>query len=227
MIDYEELSRMKLFAGIEPGELASLLGCVSARQATYAKDEFIIEEGDHVAEFGVVLAGRGRSVKWDASGRMVIITLLEKGGVFGVLLAARQEQKSSVFIQALDELSVLLLPYDELVARCERNCQKHERLLRNYISAMADKGLELHERISCLLRPTIRDKIITYLRQISRERQSRIFEIPLNRNTMAEYLNVERSALSRELSAMKRDSIIDYHRNSFKLLGIPGEIQNH
>jgi CRP-like cAMP-binding protein len=219
VFDYEELTRMPLFSGIKQDELAGLLDCVSARRAEYAKDGFIVEEGDHVSEFGVVLAGLGRSVKWDASGKMAIITLLEKGGVFGVLLAARQEQASSVFVQAVDDISVLLVPYDKLVARCERNCPQHELLLRNYISAVADKGLELHERISCLLRPTVRDKITAYLRKISCERKSRIFDIPLNRNTMAEYLNVERSALSRELSAMKRDGLIDYHRNSFKLPG--------
>jgi CRP-like cAMP-binding protein len=218
MIDYEELSRMKLFAGIEPGELAELLRCVSARQAGYARDEFIVEEGEHVSEFGVVLAGHGRSVNWDASGKMVIITLLEKGSEFGVLLAARQEQISSVFVQAADDISVLLIPYDKLVARCERACPRHERLLRNYIAAVAEKGLELHERLSCLLKPTVRDKIMNYLRKMSRERQSLIFDIPLNRNTMAEYLNVERSALSRELSSMKREGLIDYHRNSFRLL---------
>ncbi len=218
MVDYEELSRMEMFSGIEPGELAELLGCLSARRAEYAKDEFIVEEGNYVPDFGVILSGHGRSVKWDASGRMFIVTLLEKGSVIGVLLAARRERESSVFVQAVDDAAVLLIPFDKLVARCERACSKHEVLLRNYISAVADKGLVLHERISCLLRPTVREKVMLYLRQAAKERRSRVFDIPLNRNAMAEYLNVERSALSRELSAMKRDGLIDYHLNSFKLL---------
>ncbi len=218
MIDYKELSQIELFSGIEQDELAGLLGCLSARRAEYAKDEFIIEEGSHVTDFGVVLSGHVRSVKWDASGKMFIVTLLEKGDVIGVLLAARQARESSVFVQAVDDAAVLLIPFNKLVARCERACPKHEVLLRNYIAAIANKGLVLHERISCLLRPTVREKIMLYLRQASKERRSQIFDIPLNRNTMAEYLNVERSALSRELSAMKRDGLIDYHRISFKLL---------
>ncbi len=149
---------------------------------------------------------------------MFIVTLLEKGSVIGVLLAARQERESSVFVQAVDDAAVLLIPFDKLIARCERACPKHEVLLRNYIAAIADKGLVLHERISCLIMPTVREKIMLYLRQASQERRRRVFDIPLNRNNMAEYLNVERSALSRELSAMKRDGLIDYHRNSFRLL---------
>lgn len=81
-----------------------------------------------------------------------------------------------------------------------------------------DDVLVLHERIDCLLRPTIREKILTYLWWMSREQQKRTFTIPMNRNAMAEYLNVERSALSRELSYMKRDGVIDYHKNTFRLL---------
>lgn len=104
------------------------------------------------------------------------------------------------------------IPFERVLARCEKACPRHDRLLRNYISIVAKKGLVLHERIDCLLRPTIREKILTYLQCIAREQQKRTFTIPMNRNSMAEYLNVERSALSRELSYMKRDGIIDYHK---------------
>ena len=110
------------------------------------------------------------------------------------------------------------IPFERVLARCEKACPRHDRLLRNYISIVAKKGLVLHERIDCLLRPTIREKILTYLQCIAREQQKRTFTIPMNRNSMAEYLNVERSALSRELSYMKRDGIIDYHKNTFRLI---------
>ncbi len=97
-------------------------------------------------------------------------------------------------------------------------CPRHEKLLRNYLGIVAEKGLVLHERIDCLLKPSLREKIMNYLLRVSREQQSRTFSIPMNRNEMADYLNIERSALSRELSRMKRDGLIDYHRDSFKLL---------
>jgi CRP-like cAMP-binding protein len=90
--------------------------------------------------------------------------------------------------------------------------------MRNYVYAVAQKGLELHERIDCLLKPTVREKILTYLRKLSREQQNRIISIPFNRNTMAEYLNVDRSALSRELSIMKKEGLIDYRKNHFTIL---------
>jgi len=218
MLDYEDLAQTKLFSGIVPEEIAVLLDCVQAKRTQYAKDEMIIEEGSRVQTFGVLLSGHGRSIKWDASGRLIIITLLQKGSEIGVLLAASPEHDSPVSVQAQEDVSVLLISYDRLFARCERACQKHETLLRNYIGIVAEKGLVLHERINCLLKPTLRDKILTYLLRASREQQSRTVSIPMNRNSMAEYLNIERSALSRELSYMKRDGLIDYHKNRFKLL---------
>lgn len=219
MVEYiEDLAQTKLFSGIEPKEIAGLLDCIHGRQVEYAKDAMIIEEGSRVYEFGIMLSGHGRSMKWDATDRLITITLLQKGSEIGVLLAANPEHESPVFVQAQEDVSILLIPYDCMFAHCKKACPRHERLLRNYIGIVAEKGLVLHERIDCLLKPSLREKIMNYLLQISREQQSPSFTIPMNRNAMAEYLNIERSALSRELSYMKRDGLIDYHRNDFKLL---------
>jgi len=215
-----DLSQTKLFAGIEPDKIAALLDCVHARRVDYLKDEMIVEEGNRIHEFGIMLSGHGRSIKWDASDRLIIITLLQAGSEIGVLLAANPEQESPVSVQAVDDVSVMLIPYDCMLARCKKNCPQHEKMLRNYIGIVAEKGLVLHERINCLLKPTLRDKILTYLLRVSREQLCKTFVIPMNRNAMSEYLNIERSALSRELSYMKRDGLIDYHRNSFRLIGI-------
>lgn len=214
----EDLSHMKLFSGIEPQEIAGLLDCLHARRVHYNRDEMIIEEGSCVHKFGVMLSGHARSIKWDASDRLIILTLLEKGSELGVLLAAQPGKASPVSVEALDDVSVLQIPFDRITAHCVKACPKHERLLRNYISIVAEKGLILHERINCLLKPTVREKILAYLLRVSREQNSASFQIPLNRNALAEYLNVERSALSRELSSMRRDGLIDYHLDCFKLL---------
>jgi CRP-like cAMP-binding protein len=217
MINTDALAGIRLFRGIEPSALGELLSCLGARVADYRKNDLMVEEGDAVDEFGVILSGHARSVKWDASGRVIILTLLERGGEFGVLVAAKQGSVSPVTIQAQDDVSVLFIPYRRLVTRCERSCGSHEALLQNYVGILADKGLELHERINCLLRPSAREKILVYLRRISCEQGSLAVELPLNRGEMASYLNIERSALSRELSAMQRDGLIAYRRNEFLL----------
>lgn len=222
MIEYvEELARTKLFSGIASTQITGLLKCIHARKADYAENEMIIAQGSRVHEFGIMLSGHGRSIKWDAADRLITITLLKKGSEIGVLLAASPEHESPVSVQAQEPAAVLLISYDRLLARCHKTCPHHERLLRNFIGIVAEKGLVLHERIDCLLKPSLREKIMNYLVRVSREQQSRIFSIPLDRKAMAEYLNIERSALSRELSYMKRDGLIDYHKNSFRLLDMP------
>ena len=220
-MNYENLGQTKLFFGLNTKEITGLLDCLHARRVEYAKDEMIIEEGSQIHEFGLLLSGYGRSIKWDTSGRLIIITLLQKGSEIGVLLAANPEHKSPVSVQAQEEVSMLLISYNRLLALGSKACPGYEKLLRNYIGIVAEKELVLHERIDCLLKPSLRDKIMNYLLRVSREKQGNTFTIPMNRNAMAEYLNIERSALSRELSYMKRDRLIDYHKNSFKLKGIP------
>jgi len=213
-----DLAKTNLFSGIEPDKIISLLDCIQARCVEYKKDAFIIEEGSTVYDFGIILSGHAQAVKWDISNRLIIITLLKKGSETGVILAASLDHKSPVTLQAKDDVSILLIPFDSVFARCSKSCPWHDKLLRNYVGIVAEKGLILHERIDCLLKSTVRKKIFAYLTRISNEQQAWMFTIPLNRNEMAEYLNVERSALSRELSNMKKEGLIDYHKNCFKLL---------
>ncbi|MEA4816039.1 MAG: Crp/Fnr family transcriptional regulator [Lachnospiraceae bacterium] len=214
----KDLADTNLFSGITPNEISGLLDCVHAKLVDYEKDEFILEEGNRTYDFGIILSGRARAIKWDSTDRVIIITLLQKGSEIGVILAASLDHKSPVSVQAQEKVSILLIPFDYLLARCKKSCPCHERLLRNYINIVAEKGLLLHERMNCLLKPTVREKIMTYLMRVSCEKQSLDFVLPFNRNGMAEYLNVERSALSRELSNMKKDKVIDYNKNSFRLL---------
>jgi len=213
-----QLMSIDLFSNIDTCELSGLLECVGARCVEYKAGDFIIEESAITSEFGIMLTGRGRSIKWDASGKIVTITLIEPGGVMGVMLVAKGNRKSPVAVQATQNATVMLIPFNNLLSRCNKNCPQHEQLLKNYIGAVAEKGLELHERINCLLKPSAREKIISYLQRVSREHQSKIFAIPMNRNAMAEYLNIERSALSRELSRMKKDGVIEYRKSEFELL---------
>ena len=217
-VDVACLAGMDLFAGMAEDDIRQLLHCTLARPVAYRKDDLIVEEGSTVHDFGVVLSGHARSMKWDSSGKIIIISLLSRGSEIGVMLAARHEQRSPVSVQALDDVVVLKIPYSRLMARCEKACDCHEQLLGNYIAAVAAKGLVLHERIDCLLRPSVRDKILTYLRRLARDQGSADIHVPFNRNTMAEYLNIERSALSRELSQMKQDGLIAYRLNNFTLL---------
>jgi len=217
-VNLNELAETDFFCGIEPKQIRVLLDCVSARCVQYSKGDFIVEEGEVVNEFGILLSGDARSIRWYSENKPTIINLIKKGSEIGVLIAPSKTKISPVSVQAQNNVSVLLIRYDSLIDFC-KGYEWYNRFLLNYINIIANKGIAFYERINSLLKPTIREKVLTYLLRVSnKNNRSKSFVIPLNRNEMAEYLNVERSALSRELSNMKKDNLIDYHKNRFKLL---------
>ena len=211
------LERSPFFDGIRPSDIKKMIGCLGAAYKEYEKNETVLWEDSVVTQVGIILSGHARSIKVNTSGKLVIVTLLEEGGYIGALLAASRHRKSPVSVQATDRLSVLFFPVERLLTSCHHACPCHARLLSNFLSGVAEKALVLHDRNDCLIKPTIRDKVLTYLTRVANEKNSRAFTIPLDRNAMAEYLNVDRSALSRELAGMKRDGLIDYHKNHFTL----------
>ncbi|WP_242950527.1 Crp/Fnr family transcriptional regulator [Clostridium acidisoli] len=219
MIEHIEiLKQTSLFYGIKMEEIEKILKCMYARFVEFEKDEMIICEGSEINDIGILLSGYGRSIKQDESGKTSIITLLKPGSFIGILLAASKNRKSPVSVQAQEHLSVLFIPIENFISGYINDCPKYNVLLRNYIDAIAEKAMILHDRNDCLIKSSVREKVLSYLKRVAKEEGSNTFTTPFDRNDMAEYVNVERSALSRELSRMKKDGIIDYYKNSFKLL---------
>ena len=216
-MDYT-IERLHIFSGINKNDAEKMIKCLHAEYREYEKNEIVLLEGSQITKIGIVLSGHARSSKTDASGKSVIISLLEEGSYIGVLLAASFDRKSPVTVQATERLSVLFFRMEQAVGICGSVCQCHKTLLLNLFDGIAEKALALHDRNDCLIKQTIRDKALTFLTRVANEKVSRSFMVPLDRKAMAEYLNVDRSALSRELSNMKKDGLIDFYKNSFKLL---------
>lgn len=212
------LLRSKLFSGLAPEKLSDLLFCLRAQREEFAPGEPVVQEGDRVQSVGLVLGGHGHSLKSGRDGEPLIVSLLGPGSFVGILLAASRNHLSPVTVEAIDALSVIFFPAERLIFPCEKGCADHALLVRNFLDSVAEQSLTLNDRIACLLRPTVREKVLSYLSPISEEHgKNREFTIPLDRNAMARYLNVERSALSRELSRMKAEGLIDYRKNRFRL----------
>lgn len=213
----QNLTESRLFANISREDIHRLLSCLQARWMTYHEETIVVREGDCIRDFGILLSENGCSFRTDGDGRTVTITLLQKGSEIGVILAASPGHKSPVSVEVQKGASILFISYPNMMNNCTRNCTCHKQLLQNFIGIVAEKGLVLHERINCLLKPSVREKIMTYLTRMAQESGQQIFTIPLDRNSMAEYLNIERTALSRELSRMKKDGILDFHKSTFHL----------
>lgn len=210
--------KTNLFAGISAQDTGRLLSCLKARAVGYARDTLVIEEGSPAPIFGILLSGSGRSFKTDGQGNTLTVTLLKKGSEIGAILAACPGRASPVSVTVEQGSFLLVIPCNGLTGGCAKNCPCHRQLIHNYIGIVAEKGMVLHERLDCLLRPAAREKILTYLKRISAAAGSSTFTVPLDRKAMAQYLNMDRSALSRELSRMKKDGLIDFYKSTFRLL---------
>lgn len=176
----------------------------------------MIGEDSCMRYFDVPLNRQGRSYRIDLSGHTVTITLFREGSETGVSLAAGREYKSPVSVGVLEGPSALFVSCTGLTdSRC-RNCPCHKQLLQGSMSIVAQKGLVFRKRIDCLLEPAVREKTLTCLNCISRERGSSSFTTPMGRDAMAEYLDTGRNALSRGLSRVKVDGILDRYKNQFR-----------
>lgn len=212
------LSQSRLFWGIAPNDIQKILICLAAVCKKYEKDEMVVFEGDPVNDVGIILQGMAQSTKLNINGKQTIVSIHYPGGYTAILTAASRERKCPMSVQALEPLTVLFIPIKNILTRCPVSCVSHEKLLGNLFDSIAERALELHDRNDCLIMPTIRDKVLTYLTKVCREAEKQTVLIPFDREAMAKYLNVDRSALSRELAWMKRDGLIDFYKNEFKLL---------
>lgn len=220
-MNYNDMERLQLFRGLNATDIRKVCDCLGAYTRNYGKGEPVIRFGETQSCFGTVLGGRAHSSKTDLSGKAYTVTVIKEGGYIGALLAG-SKRSSIVNITADDRLTVLFIPVGKLVRQCSQNCSAHIKVLSNYIEAISEKALFMHEHIDCLNKPTSREKILTYLlgkagRAGGGYVNSNI-EIEFDRNGMAKHLNIERSSLSRELSNMKKDGLIDYYKNMFRLL---------
>jgi len=209
-----DLADNPLFYEISADTISDILACADARVANYTKGELLIAEQDEVSDIGIILSGEAQASMLDQSGKRFILAELSKGSVFGDVMAASNTKRSHVTVTAITDVKVMLIPFRNAVGLQTAD----NRLLLNLFNVVSRKYFELQERINCIIKPTLREKILFYLNSVSERECRGMFHIPFSREGLAEYLNADRSALSRELSAMKRDGLIDYYKNTFRLL---------
>ncbi len=208
----EILLQTQLFEGMTREEIARLVQCLGRRRRSYRIGERVWYRGDRVMAAGVVLSGALRAETVTEDGRRELATQHGAGAVFGDILMAGVEE-SPVDIIAAAETEILFLPYERLMRGCERRCEAHERLRRNLLKSMADKYWQQRRHMDCLRAVGLRAKLLCYLRQQSGGAAE--FTLPLDRQAMADYLAVNRSALCRELARMKAEGLLDYRKNHF------------
>ena len=214
------LEQIKLFNHINPAELEALLSFLGCHVKTIQRKKYIYHVGDQLNEFGIVLNGEVRIENVDFWGNTSIIAHLSNGAIFAEsYVLANKPLSVDVIAQKTSEILFIstqklfqFVPAEQSAISSAKNT-----LVQNLLLACSQKNLHLSHRIFHTSSKTIRGRVISYLSFLSKEKESASFDIPFNRQQLADYLNVDRSALSHELSKMQKDGLITINKNHFSL----------
>ena len=207
-----------LFDGIAPQDMDGMLGCIGYHIRTYQKGEIISLEEENIEHVGVVLEGAVDMIKEDLWGNRTMLVRTYPEDVFGETFACGAESLSVVSFQAAQNTKVLFLSFCRVMHTCTHACIFHQTLIENMVRLIARKNRELMRKVEVVSKKTLREKILAYLSIQAQTQGKNTFDIPLGRVEWAEYLCADRSALTRELAKMKEEGLIDYQKNTFKIL---------
>lgn len=211
------LQRSVLFQGVSPHEMHEVLSCLGARCVAFEKDERIFRVGDGVDTLGVVLSGSVLVGSEDYWGNGNIIARIGPGGLFAEAFACLPDEASTVNVVAASACRIAFLDVRRITDTCVSSCAYHQRIIRNLLMVLACKNLTLTRKVEHVTKRTTREKVLAYLSSCSQQAGSSRFDIPFNRQQLADYLAVERSALSSCLGKMQREGLISFKKNRFEL----------
>lgn len=215
---FETLKNNPLFQGIAFSDFERMLACLSAKTAHYKKDEVILLSGAAVSFVGLILSGGVKVLKEDADGRIVLLAELGVSGLFGEVFACAGIDHSPVTVQAAENAEILFINYRRIITSCTAACPFHARLIENMLKLIARKSLALNQKIEILSRRTTRGKLLAFFDM--QKGMAKKFTIPYNREELADFLCVDRSAMSNELCKMRDEGLITFNKNEFEILSV-------
>ena len=213
-------SKIPIFQGIEEPEIASLLQCLQATERTYQKGETILSEGSITENMGIVLSGMALISCGDIWGNTSVLGHVTPGSVFAEVYACIPGEPLLITVSAAEDTTVLFMNVGRILSTCTNACPFHTRLARNLLTVCAHKSLQLSQRILHTSSKSIRGRLMSYFSQCAKQAGNHIFHIPYNRQQLADYLGVDRSAMCHELSKMQKEGLISYEKNRFSLNNI-------
>ena len=215
---FDILSQCPLFAGISQEELKSMLSCLDGRIIQTPKGSPVFLEGEPASFVGVVLSGKVQILRTDFYGNRSVLTVVSPGGLFAEAFACAEVETLPVSAVALESTSVLLLDCKRVLTSCPNACPFHSKLVRNLLRGIAQKNLMLTQKIRCMSQKTTREKLMEFLLEQAKQHGRAEFVIPYDRQALADYLGVERSAMSAEISKLRKAGQIDCTGSRFRIL---------
>lgn len=217
MQDFIDIIKMNaLFEGIPSHELQKVFIYMNAYQKCYEVDETILHVGDTIHSIGILIDGEVQVYREDMDGKQHMIVELHKGDMFAEVFVCASITKSPVHVLANKKTQILHLDYEKLIHTCDNKSSYHTKIIENMLKLIANKNLTLNEKIEILSKRTTRERLLLYFHKLGKGNNQ--FTIPFNREELATYLCVERSAMSAELSRMQKDGLINIHKNHVTIL---------
>lgn len=209
-----------LFMGIDEKAMLPLLQCMQAQKRSYRKGSVLFSADEPATALGLVLSGRINTVHQDVFGGNSIVGSSEKGQLFCEAFSCSTSGRMPVSVVAQTDCEVLLIQTERILHTCANSCAQHHKISENLVHILAEKYVSLNQKVIHLSERTTRRKLLSYLSEQAKDAKDGVFAIPFNQQELADYLFIDRSGLSMELNKMKREGIIDFDREKFRLLQI-------
>ena len=211
------LKQTKLFAGVEEEDVFSMLSCLGARLRTYKKGEYVLRQGQRLSDILVLAEGSLYIQKDDYWGNRSILGHIGVGEIFGEAYASPESGALLNDVVAVENSSVFFFDVKRVITTCSSACRFHTLVVQNLFLKKKKKNRSLVQKLDYLSRRTTREKLISYLSEEAKKQNSAYFTIPFNRQQLADYLSVDRSAMSNELCKMRDEGLLEFEKNRFKL----------
>lgn len=212
------LKRTKLFSGVAEEDISSLLSCLGARKKEYKKGEYILREGEHISDIFILVEGKIHIQKDDYWGNRSILSVISVGEMFGEGYATPESGALLNDVVAVEDSSVIFFDVKRILTTCSSACRFHNMIVQNMFFAISDKNRKLVQKLGHMSGRTTRAKLISYLSEEAKRQGSSAFTVPFNRQQLADYLCVDRSAMSNELCKMRDEGMIKFEKSRFELL---------
>ena len=214
----EILKKCPLFSGIKEEHLLKMLSCLDAKVAFFDKKYTIFSEGSPARYIGIVLSGSAQIVQLDYYGNRSILSDITPSQVFAEAFACAEVRAIPVSVIADEPCEVMFIDASHILHTCHNSCGHHQQLIFNLMKDLATKTILFHQRIEITSKRTTREKLLTYLALQAKRAGSPRFDVPFDRQELADYLEVDRSGLSAEISKLRREGVLECHKNHFELL---------
>ena len=211
------LQKTKLFTGIDREEIQAMLSCLGTRVRTYQRGEIVFRQGEKPGSLAVLAEGNLLIQKDDYWGNRSIVNSIVPGEMFGEAYVAPDSGGILNDVVATCNSTVILFDAGRVITTCSTACRFHAMVVQNLFFALSEKNRSLVQKLEHLSRRTIREKLISYLSEQAKSRQSGMFEIPFNRQQLADFLSIDRSAMSKELCKMRDEGLLEFQKNRFRL----------